>query len=412
MATITTTTLGQLLKNLYAPWEIEHLVNHTYPVLNSCAAKGSAQLGGAGFFFPVRVEGAEGHAYISESQDLPGGRNTTVRQAQVSPTVHAGVVQLTGLSVAVTQGNAMAFARSFDENVSQTIEAMSAYKEGVLFRDGTGQLATFAEDPDAIETELTMSDVGFLREGMYCDVIDSALDGTQHNSAVKITGVDWVNKTATFDTALAAAGAIGDFLYITGSQVSGTAETSKEPIGLEGALLASGTYLGIARATYPNWNANLMTASSFFDEDVLLRARTRLTQESGIQLSGMAGRMKVVTHPMQADVLFKLAIPRIGYTGGGSFDLGNKSEVSFGGIGFETSYQAPTDKAYLGDFKYFQSLYTPNGELHIDTEYNGSALKWVATKDVGLVFAKEYCAFACKRPNAFVRISSLTEATR
>ncbi len=129
-------------------------------------------------------------------------------------------------------------------------------------------------------------------------------------------------------------------------------------------------------------------------------------------LQRMARSFKCLTHPMQVDVLFKLAIPRIRYSGNDNFDLGNSDNVKFGNIPFITSYQAPAGTAYLGDFQYSKSLYTPNGELHVDTEYNGSSLKWVATKDVGLVFVKEYCAFAVTKPTCFARITSLTEPSR
>lgn len=412
MATITSSSLGELLKRLYASWEIEQLVNLTYPVLNDCAKKGSAQLGGSGFFFPVRTAAAEGHAYIDEDQTLPAGRQSTVLQAVVQPTVHAGVVQLTGLSMAVSSGNAMAFARSFDENVQQTIEAMSAYKEGALFRDGSGLLTQFNGDPGTTGA-LVVDDPAFLRAGMEVDIIDDTAF-TRHNTDVRVQSVDWAGQTVTFEDAIVAAVGDNDRIFITDSQSgSGTgAPISKEPIGLEGSLLATGTYLGIDRASVQNWQSSAITASAFFDEDVLLRARTRITQESGIPLAGMANRFKVLCHPMQVDVLFKLAIPRIRYSGNDQFDLGNSENVSFGRTKFVTSYLCPPAVAYLGDFQYSQSLFTPNGELHIDTEYNGSTLKWVSTQDVGLVFVKEYCAFAVKRPNAFVRISALTEATR
>jgi hypothetical protein len=414
MATITTSSLGELLKRLYASWEIEQLVNLTYPALEHCARKGSAQLGGSGFYFPVRTESAHGHAYIGESADLPAGRQTTVKQAVVSPTVHAGVVQLTGLSMAISSGNAMAFARSFDENVQQTIEAMSAYKEGALFRDGSGLLATQTDTATGVitaGTAIEMSDVSFFREGMYVDHIDATAT-TRHNLDLQVTEVDWVNKTVKFDANTAGSG-VGNRLFISDSQAdTGALDTDIEPIGLEGALLATGTYLGISRSSDPNWQSNVLAANSFFDEDILLRARTRITQESGVTLQRMARSFKAVSHPMQQDVLFKLAIPRIRYSGNENFDLGNSDNLKFGGIPFVTSYQCPAGTAYLGDWKHNVSLYTPNGELHIDTEYNGSSLKWVATKDVGLVFVKEYCAFANKKPNCFARITDLTQPSR
>lgn len=412
MADITTSSLDQLLKRLYANWEIEQLVNLEFPVLNSCFAKGSAQLGGEGFYFPVRVESAEGHAYISETSDLPAAQQSTVRQAQIAPKVHAGVVRLTGLSMAVSSQSPMAFAEAFDENVQQTIEAMSAYKEGAAFRAGDGVLATFSGNPGATAGPHTLDDVGFLREGMYVDINDVGTPTTWLHTNLKVTAVDWVNKTVTFASALAAGVDDTDAIYIADSQDTSTSPVATlEPVGLEGSVLDSGTYLNIDRATYSNWKAGAYDVSGFFDESAILRSRTRLTQESGIGLAGISSRMKFLTHPIQGTVLFKLAMPRIRYSGNEAFDLGNSEEVKFGNIPIMTSYLAPADKAYLGDWRYSQSLYTAGGELHIDTQYNGSALKWVADKDIGLVFMKEYHNFVLKRPNAFVRLYNLSGST-
>lgn len=411
MTTITKTTLDELLKRLYASWEIEDLVNLTAPVLADCARKGSADLGGDGFRFPVRVEHAHGHAYINEDDDLPAGRQSTVRQAVVQPKVHAGVVQLTGLSMAITTGNAMSFARSFDENVQSTLEAMTWYKEGAFFRDGTGLLTAFNGNPGTGTGPHTVDDVNYLREGMYVDVIDHAAN-TRHHTDLKVSGVDWVNKTVTFGSGLATAVDDNDELYIADSQGATGAPVNKEPEGLEASLLSTGTYLGISRSTYPNWQANTRTVSGFLDEDVLLASRTQLTQESGKDIGMQARSMKMLCHPQQVDVLFKLAMPRIRYTGNDTIDLGNRSNVMFGGIPFVTSHNCPPATAYLGDWSKSVSLFTPNGELHIDTEYNGSALKWVATKDVGLVFVKEYHNFAVKNPVCFLRLSSLSTPSR
>lgn len=410
-APITQANLGELLKRLYAPWEIEMLVNLTYPTLNVLFAEGNANLGGVGFYFPVRTEANEGHAYISEGGTLPQGQVSKVLQAVSVPTVHAGVAQFTGLSMAVSYGGAASFARGFDEQVQTLIESMSAYKEGVGFRSGNGVLVTFAAEPGTGTTTAASSvdDVGFLREGMVVDAFDPTFATKRAGSANKIVALDWVNRTITFESAINAAWASGDVLVSSTAQTSGAIV---EPIGLEGSLLATGTYLGIDRALNGNWQANASAVGGLFDEDTLLRARTRLTQEAGIPLSGFSGKYRVVTHPSQCDVLFKLAIPRIQFMGGGNFDLGNSAEPSFGGIKFVTSYQAPTDKAYLGDWKHSQSLYTPNGKLHVDTEYNGAALKWISNLDAGQVFLKEYCAYINRRPNAFVRMTTLTAATR
>ena len=414
MATTDTSALGALLKRLYSPEEIGNLINLESPVLARCAAEGSAQLGGSGFYFPVRVEANEGHSYIAETGDLPAARSSTVLTALVTPKIQAGVAQVSGLAKAVSSGNAMAFARAFDEQVQTLIAAMTAYREGVFFRDGTGVLTQFNGAVATSAGPHTVDDVSHLREGMYVDILDQGDNSTRHDTAAKITAIDWVNRTVTFSASVAAAVDDNDYILITGASQTGTTSgTMYEPIGVEGALLTSGSYLGIDRGTYSNWQANAMTVSAFLDEDVLMRALTRVTQESGIQRSGMRGKMMGVLHPQQLDILFKLAIPRMHFTGN-SFDLGygGDSDIKFGGVGFCTSYQAPTAKGYIGDWSAFKTFYTPNGQLHVDSEYNGSALKWVATKDVGLMFVKSYHAFACKNPQKFIRLASLTEGSR
>ena len=412
MATIDTSTAGELLKRLYADWDIQDLINLTHPALAIAAREGSAQLGGSGFYFPVRTKSNFGHAYISETDDLPTGRRSVVKQAVVSPTVHAGVVQLTGLSMAVSSGNSMAFARVFDENVQETLRSMAAYKEGALFRDGTGLLTQFNSTAPTSAGPHIMDDVAYLREGMYVDIIDETAT-TRHNEDLEIIDVNWVTRAVTFASAIAAGVADNDRLYIASSQASTGAPVNKEPIGLAASVLASGTYLGIDRAADANWQSSAITVSALLDEDVLMRGRTRVTQESGIDLQSMARSFAVLTHPTQVDTLFRLAIPRVQYSGSGNAaELGYKDAPMFGNIKFLTSYQCPSNVAYLGDFSYNQSLYTPNGKLHIDTEYNGAQLKWVSSKDAGLVFMKEYCAFANKRPTAFCALRSLTDATR
>lgn len=414
MADISVSSLDELLKRLYASWEIEDLQNLTHPALATMWAEGSASLGGVGFYFPVRAQGNFAHAYIAEDGALPTGQVSTVRQAVVNPKVHAGVATLTGLSMAMSSGDAAAFARAYDENVQELLRSMTQYKEGVGFRDGFGKLATFVTEPDgalgAADGELIFDDVSMVNVGMKCDVHDATL-ATIHDSALTVTNVDWATKSVTFDTDVDAAAATGDFLILdeANSAVAFTAGNEFEPIGVEGALLDSGTYLGVSRSTYPLWKSNTFAANSLFDEEVIQRARVRLTQASGIQLSAMSSRFKLVTHPMQAEILVRLAIPRVQYAGFSGVDVLNSTEVKVGGIPVITSYLAPANKAYLGDWKYAMSLHPPGGKMHIDTEFNGSALKWLAGFDRGQVFVKEYCALAVKRPNAFVRITGLTE---
>jgi hypothetical protein len=412
MATVTSTSLGVLLKQLYAPWDIEQLLNLTHPVVDELAPKGSAELGGSGFRFAVRTRTAEGTGFIGQSDDLPAGGESTVLNAVVVPKVQAGVVQLTGLSRAVSSGNPMAFARAFEEQIGQTLEVMMAEKEEALFGNANSVLATFVGNPAASVGPHTVDDVAGLREGMSVAFYDTALTVLRTGGPEVISEVDWVAKTVTFDAAIDASAADTDVLVKINPSHGAAVDTGVKPEGFEASLLDSGTYLGIAR-TEGNWQTGQIAASSLFTEEIFTRARTRVQQETGVSLSAMGNSFKCATHPMQLDQLFKLAIPRVRYSGGGPMDLGySEGQVSFGGISFATSYLCKASVAYIGDFSKSNTLYTPGGELHIDTEYNGSSMKWIDRKDVGLVFAKAYYNFAVRNPTRFIRISSLTEQTR
>lgn len=409
MTTVQTSALvDDLLKRVYDS-EIENQVNLERPVLEFCAREGSARLGGEGFFGAARTRAPEGHRYITETADLPAGGQSKVPQWNVSPSIQAGVIELSGLSMAVSSGDVMAFASAFDENVEETISAMSAYREGALFRDGTGALATFDGNPSDTTSATTLSDVAHLREGMKVDVFRGT--NRQVDSATVET-VDWVNREATFDSDFSGSVQDGDTIYLEDTQTNGSAISTVEPVGFQASLEdTTNTYLGIDRSTESNWRPNVLQAATFLDEKLVLRSRTRVIQESGLSAANINQNFGILTHPSQADVLFELAIPRIQFSGGSSIDLGY-SDLKFAGMPVKVTYNCPRDKAYLGDWSKSRTLYTSNGKLHLDNEYNGSVFKWVATKDVGLVFAKSYHAFVVKRPNCFVAITNLSTPDR
>lgn len=408
---VTSATLGELVKRLYSPEEIQMLIQLSSEVLAKHCKRGNAALGGSGFIFPVRTRSAHGHAYIAEGADLPDPGQTQVLQAVVLPALNYGVVKITGLARAITSNNAAAFAQAFEEQTTHTLESMSWYDEAAFFRDGSGVLTQFNGAVATSAGPHTVDDTAHLRPGMKVDIID-VTDFTRHNVDVVIQDVDWVNRTVTFESALAAAVDDNDYIFIAGSQDSTGAPQVREPLGLEASLASTGVYLGLDRGVIREWQARRITANQYLNEELIQRARVFITQITGVPLSGITSSYGLLTHPNQAEVLFKLIIPRVQYSMGASFDLLNTSEVKLGNIPITTTPNCPATKAYLGDWKYSQHLYVPGGELKIDEEHNGAALKWVANKDVGLVYFRAYHQFVVKKPNAFVVFDALTELDR
>lgn len=401
----------ELAKRNYPDWEIRELHNVTTPGLNILARKGNARLGGSGFFYPVNTQGNHGYGHIRRGDAIPGGRQTKNRQAVIMPTILAGQVQLDGLTMAINSGDPYSFADIYDQNITSLLKEMMRFKNQVLFKDGSGVMATFVTPVDDSIGPHTFDDVTGIKEGQVYDVIDATAT-TRHVLDAKAVAVDWVNNTITFDKVIPAAVDANDRLFIADSQADSGIISAKDPVGLAGAIGSTGEYNGISRDGEANWRSTAYTASKYVDEDVLGRIRVRIHQDTGIGYQEMASDFAHVLHPLQLEVLFKMAIPRIRYTAGQGFELGHDGSFTFGGMKFVTDYHCPTTTMYTGDWSQFVTLYTPNGELHIDSEYNGAALKWVAGYDQGVVIVKSYYNFACLNPVRFAKTSSITAPSR
>lgn len=410
--TTATDVIGELVKRVYSPEDIQDLTNTQAPVLAKIGRRGSGLLGGEKLIFAVRSKPAAGFAFISETQDLPDATNSTILQASLTPSILAGVVETTGLVRSVTSQNPMAFAEAFEEQMSTLMEHISAYKEGAFFRDGSGVLATFTDNPGGGSAgPYIVSETAHLRPGMFVDIIDAA-DNTRHHEDIEIADVDWVAGTVTFGENVDVAVAATDKILQAGSQASSGALVSKEYIGFEGSLLSTGTYLGLSKTNLKQaWASQSFDVSGNFDVDTILRSRTRLQAIKGLTMAQI-NAFEILCHPMQADSLARLAFNQIRYNSGGPFDLANGDEVKVGGIKLVTTYNCAPTKAYLGPWDKSQMLYTPNGQLQVDTEKGGSAMKWLNRKDAGLTYVREYGSPVVKRPDLFTRFYNLTELSR
>lgn len=404
--------VGELVKRVYSPEDIHDLTNTKTPVLAKIGRRGTGLLGGEKLIFAVRSKPAAGLAFISETQDLPAATNSTVLQASITPSILVGVVETTGLVRSITSQNPMAFAEAFEEQMSTLLDHISAYKEGAFFRDGSGVLATFTDNPGGGSPgPYIVSDVAHLRPGMFVDIVDSA-DNTRHHEDIEISDVDWVAGTITFGANVSANVDNTDKILLAGSQGPSGALVSKEYVGFEGSLLSTGLYLGISKTSNKQaWASQDFDVSGNFDVDSILRARTRLQAIKGLTMA-QVNAFEILLHPMQADSLARLAYNQIRYNSGGPFDLANGDTVKVGGINLVTTYNCSTTKAYFGPWDKSQMLYTPNGQLQVDTEKGGSAMKWLNRKDAGLTYLREYGAAVVKRPDLFTRFRNLTEIAR
>lgn len=401
---IATTTLGDLLKRVYDPATVEEAQNLEVPVLGMIGEGTDYRVGGDGLYFAVDMSGDEGFGYIAEQAAIPAAQNEQVKQAKVSPTVFVGAVRVTGLGRAISSENIMAFAQGLQFHFDKKMRRMTAYKEGVLFRDGKGVLLQYNGAPsDTATAESVDSGVlSWVRRNMMVELFTSA--DAYRGGPSKVTDIDYVNQTITLADTIAGA-ADNDKIVLAGTQPRTGTFVEREPLGLESAISLTGTYLNVARASYPEWESNVVNAAGTdIDEDRFLQAESRLYIIGGVS-SGRIRDYRILIHPNQLRKYYELIIPRKEFSGSPGADA-SPGMLSWNGHEFVITHNCPETTAYMGDFSMWQKFTAPDGNMQIDTTF-GPPIKWAPGYDGGIAYWREYCNYAVRMPNHWVKIHTL-----
>lgn len=401
MAGTTFTTLGDLLLRVYDKAAITDLQNLMSPVLDKIGDAADMTVQGDGLYFPVNASGDEGIGFVSEDAPLPTAQNEVVKQARVRPKIFVGPVRITGLAKSISQGPG-AFAAGFQYSVDEKLKRMTSYMEGTVFRAGTGILGAFAGAPGATTSAVSIDTTAFtwLRRNMRVDILDDST-GAKLVGGAKITDVDFVNQTVTFDTDFSASVGDNDTIHLADTQPATGGPSEIEAVGLDGAIGTSGTYLNISRSSVPEWKGNALAAGSVdLDEDILLRAENRIEVVGGGSVAGTT----VLMHPNQRRKYFELVVAQKQFTGM-NLDAGF-TKLTWGGRELIASPHCPETTVYVGDITKLQKAQAPGGELKLDSDF-GPVLKWAPGYDAGLAYFKAYFDWVVRKPNAWCKITGL-----
>lgn len=400
---VDTTTLGDLLKRVYDPAAVEEAQNLEVPVLGYIGEGSDYRVGGDGLYFAVDMSGDEGYGYIPEQGAIPASQNEQVKQAKVSPTVFVGAVRITGLGRAISSENIMAFAQGLQFHFDKKLRRMTAYKEGVLFRDGQGVLLQYNGGPSDTATAESVDggSLSWVRRNMMVEIFSSS--DVYRAGPVKVTDVDWVDQTITLDTTVSGA-ADNDKIVLAGTQPRTGTFVAREPLGLESAIAKTGSYLTVARSSYPEWESNVVDAGGTdIDEDRFLQAENELYVVGGVSM-GRVEDYRILIHPNQVRKYYELIIPRKEFSGMGAD--ASPGRLSWNGHEFVISHNCLETTAYMGDFGTWQKFTAPDGQMQIDTTF-GPPIKWAPGFDGGIAYWREYCNYAIRMPNHWVKIHTL-----
>lgn len=407
-----TATLGDIMLRVYDRGSIQNVQNLTSDLLSQLGQAQDFKVGGDGFYFGVDVLGDEEFQYGGEDMAIPTPKTEVVKQARVRPVVLIGQVSFTGLGRAVSQQDEHAFLSAIQYATDRKLQRMFAYKEGAIFRDGTGRLGDVngaVSGAGPFTASVDGPGVQWLRPNMTVDVI---VNGSNHRIGAIISDVDWAANQIVYDGGAVTGTPDVDnaMIFRTTLQTPATPTAVVEITGLPAAIAASGTYLNINRATYPTWEGNVVDAAGGpLSEDLLLRMENRLKVVGGLSRGEIMG-CALIIHPNQCRKYFELVSPQKEYTGM-SLDAGYK-KLSWNGRPIIDCYNVPETEAYMGMLSALQEFVAPGGEMQIDTVF-GPAIKWTPGYDKGVMYMREYDNYAVRQPNAWVRSHTLENvATR
>lgn len=403
MASQTKATLGEILLRVYSAGRVEQLENIQSEMLSKIGEASDLTIGGDSFRFGINTKDDQSFGYHAEDAALFEPGTGVTMQASVTPKVYTGMVKYTGLAKAISSGNPHAFVNAITRLTEQKLQNMASYKEGALFRDGTGLLGTVNGAHVSTDTVINVNDPTNFRRGQVIDIIDPS--NNKDGDSETITDVDWVNKTITIAAQVGTALDDGSAIYLEDRQTT-FAGSAYEVDGLGSACATTGTYLGISRATYPAFASNVVNAGgAALSEDLLLRAENRPLIVGGVSASEIRN-FRMIWHPNQRRQYFKLAIAQRQWTGT-QVDLSAK--LTWNGHEAMETFNCPETVMFLGDFSRLEHAVTPEGKLQPDS--TGGVVKWIAGYDSFAMYVRSYDNYFVRKPNALVKVYNLQNVT-
>lgn len=279
MASTNTTQFDGAFKRVYGEGsdvliEQQNLNAPFFSTIKVAAEKPSAQ----GVWNPVVMQGNENGGAINELEAFQEPASVL----PVQPTIYSKTVvwpfQLSGKVMELSKTDKQAFATALDsqqqDNMKRMTSDLNRQSQGV----GTGQI-TLANGSGSAVTALIVDDPFPFRIGMFIDSYAS-LGGAKEITGAQITAINLSTSTLTISPAQTWSdnSIIGKKNVLDGVT---SAANAKEMMGVRGIIdttTYSTTFEGVSVSTYPQWQGNVISAStSPVSQDLLQRTYNRIS---------------------------------------------------------------------------------------------------------------------------------------
>jgi hypothetical protein len=283
MAGATLSTIDAILKDMYGPKIVDQFQNDI-PLLLFAQKNDKVPFVGRKFVVPIKVGRNQGMQFVAEGGQMPGAGNQKYTDVTVAPAYWYGRYGLTAQALEMSRNDQGAFARAMTKEAQGLVEDMSKRVNQGMYLNQAGVRGTVSSIASSTIT-LTGPSKG-LEVDMKVDVYSSDYATKRNSTDLIITATTDAGLNDTAITTLTFSGTASgitanDVVVLKGS-ISGGAGIGF--IGLQSAVAASGTYLGVDPSTYGIWKANVLTnggTKRSISEDLIQQALDVTRQRSG-----------------------------------------------------------------------------------------------------------------------------------
>lgn len=290
-------TINGLLKDDTTINQIQQVVNNATFMLSQVRQQDTTH--GRQFMFPVQFGTSQGVGARGENVVLPDPGFGEYEQALGTVKYLYSTLFITGQAISATSNNRGAFADALKTALRDARDGMSQDLQRQVWGDGTGVLGRVAAASPA-----GGSDIVSVTDPYGLTYVASDLDNRERvmtfrrNMNIFISGANVyariiaVNQDGTIQLNQAVTVAAGNLIY----RGDGTGRTSanNEITGINGLLQATGSYLGLPRAGFPEWQSNLLQLGSGTGGDLTEEAM-RIAMDTAA-INGTGGPDLIVTN--------------------------------------------------------------------------------------------------------------------
>lgn len=321
-----------------------------------------------------------------EDGDLPAAFGNNYLQFVTTLKNLYGQIEISDKAIRASADGRGAFTDLLNAELEGLLNASKFNLGRMLYGDGTGLLATFAEKSTSDNT-IVCDTARNLIEGLAVDVYGA--NGTKKGTA-RISYVDRAQKTVTLDGATVTLAA-GDKMYVQGSK-------DKEITGI-GALFNGSSIYGVQKSAHPFLNPYTKNVGGAIDEIVMQEAIDALENDAGSTVDFLACSQDAKYSFIEYMSSYKRNIDIMELEGG-------FKTLSYNGLPLVYDRFVPDGSMYLLNTKAFK-LHKLCDWRFLETE-NGKILRQNQGKPTYTATLVKYCDLICQKPNGQAVLTGIT----